>query len=87
MSGQCTQEVLGQRREGPTVQEEGSGPPLTNQLQGQNAVWHCPLDVVVAGCCVIIPSEKVGHLDAKGGEDGSDGAAHEAQDEELKHNT
>lgn len=30
---------------------------------------------------------KTYHLEAKGSEDGSDGAAHEPQDEELKHDT
>lgn len=34
--------------------------PLTDQLQGQYAVWHCPLDIVVASGCVIIASKKVG---------------------------
>lgn len=35
-------------------------PPLTNQLQCQDTVWHRPLDVVVARGCVIISSKKVG---------------------------
>lgn len=30
---------------------------------------------------------KVYHLEAKGSNNGSDGAAHESQDEELKHDT
>lgn len=34
--------------------------PLTDQLQGQYAVRHCPLDIVVASGCVIIASKKVG---------------------------
>lgn len=36
------------------------GTALTDQLQGQDAVRHCPLDVVVASGRVIIPCEKVG---------------------------
>lgn len=41
------------------VDGEGSDPSLTNQLQGKNTMWHCPLDVVVASGCVIISAEKV----------------------------
>lgn len=41
------------------VKGEGSDPSLTNQLQGQNTVWHCPLDVIGASGCVIISSKKV----------------------------
>lgn len=46
--------------EQPGVKGEGSGPPLTNQLQGQDTMRHCPLDIVVASGCVIISSKKVG---------------------------
>lgn len=41
------------------VKVEGSDPSLTNQLQGQNTMWHCPLDIIVASGCIIISSKKV----------------------------
>lgn len=34
-------------------------PPLTDQLQGQDTVWHRPLDVIGAGGCVVISCQKV----------------------------
>lgn len=36
-------------------------------------------------CDLSCPGKDVYHLEAKGSEDGSDGAAHQPEDEELKH--
>lgn len=52
--------ILAQWGRGPSVKEEDSTFPLTNELQRQDTVWHRPLDVVVTGGCVVIPSKKVG---------------------------
>lgn len=38
----------------------GSNPSLTNEFQGQNTMRHCPLDIIVASGCPIIPGKKVG---------------------------
>lgn len=57
----------------------------TDQLQGQDTVWHRPLDVIGAGGCVVISGQKVAHLDAEGGEHSGDGSAHQPEDEELQH--
>ena len=35
-------------------------PPLTDQLQGQDTVWHRPLDVIGASGCAVISGQKVG---------------------------
>ena len=53
----------GQWTEGGWEDGRGMGvrgdPPLTDQLQGQDTVWHRPLDVVGAGGCVVISGQKV----------------------------
>ena len=42
------------------VRGEGRAPPLTDQLQGQDTMWHRPLDIVVASGCIIVSGKKVG---------------------------
>lgn len=60
MPGPSAWFILAQWGRGPSVKEADSTFPLTNELQCQDTVWHCPLDVVVIGGCVVIPSKKVG---------------------------
>lgn len=46
----------------------------------------CPSPHLLSGV-TWAATRKIYHLEAKGSKNGSDGAAHESQDEELKHDT
>lgn len=58
--GRTGEHKVSQKGRSLGVKREGSEPALTNQLQGQDTMWHCPLDIVVASGCVIISGKKVG---------------------------